>query len=148
MNNDYWKSGVLLSFTTTRIPRARIYGTGSYSVRENSADVGAFVTQLPSVLGDLQYGRRREVSYSVVVDYSIMKYLNLNAGASRGQSTSRYTLATQTASSMLTDDSTFYGTLNFVYPLTRNLFYKATVGRDVRISNLTDSSLVTDGLTG
>ncbi len=141
LNNDYWKSSVSLSFTTTRIPRARIYGTGSYSVQDNSAD---FMLQLPSVLANMQYGKRRETSYSIVADYSIMAYLRLNAGASRGLSTSNYSLATLTAASALTDDTSVYGALNLVYPLTRYLTYKANYGRDVRTANLTNLSVVTD----
>lgn len=148
LNNDFWSSSVSLRINTTRIPRTRIQGTGSYIVQDYSAEGGALFLQLPSVLGgSMQQQFRRALTYDLTVNYSVTEYLRLNAGANRGKSASKYTLSTLVPSELLVDDTIMYAGADVSYPVARNLSFLANLQREKRTANLSNVSTDTDRIT-
>lgn len=136
LNNDMELQSCSLSISTRRVPRTSINASGSYAVQhtrlENTNNL--FMAQLDS------NAQRRTMQYNVNAVYTASSYLRLQAGASRGDTTSvtSYSLSTL-PSVIISQDDLFYGAAQFSYRFTRNVLFNAELREEYRSTKTTDT---------
>lgn len=137
VNNDTARHSYRGSFLTRRIVRTTINISASYTSQESHvARMGdRFIVSTEQTIQ-----QQRSLIYSIAADHALNRYVGLNAGASRGQTTQNasYTLATASpTSSTETEEILLYGGATLSYAITRNLNYKAAFREEYRDSNIT-----------
>ncbi|MEK6697745.1 MAG: hypothetical protein AABZ10_01755 [Nitrospirota bacterium] len=139
--NDAWQHAYRFTVSTQRIPRTAIRGSVYYTTQENKSEAGNIhlTTQTFSNQQVTVNQQRRAWTYDLTAEHTVSTYLNLTAGASRGQTASTYYTLSTLPSLVNTDDTFYYGTANVTYPLTRHLVYRAQVREDYRKSATEDA---------
>lgn len=147
VDNDVLQQSLRLSLSTTRVPRTSIRGTAGYLTQDiRSSGTGDFLTVLTSGTSGVSQNRR-SLTYDLNLDHFLFAYLTLSEGATRGQSKQNtYSLLASVPYTSSVDDvdTTLYATLNFNYPITRFLLYRAQLRDEYRRTERLN--LVTTGI--
>ena len=139
LENNMWQHLYRLNLTTRRVTNTIVRASANYSVQENTSG------QVPSAYTAIQTGtvqQRRTFTYNLDADHRLSQYINLSAGASRGQSTSStiYTLANiSSVSAYTSSDEQLYGAATLSYPISRSLSFRAEAREEYQSSQTTES---------
>ena len=138
-NNDFVQQSYRLSLSTKRLPRTSIVAQGSYVVSDYTT---GYAYQLFAGIEGSNV-KNRTLNYSINAVHAATYYLNLTAGASRGNSSSvnTYTLSTLQPSTYLYEDTSIYAAANINYNITRNMQYTAELREEMRSTKITDSEV-------
>jgi hypothetical protein len=143
VENNAWQHAYRFTVSTQRIPRTAIRASLSYTAQENrNAVVTPFSSSTIPTFGSQvsTNEQRRSWIYDVTAEHAVSTYVNFTAGASRGQTNSTYYYTLSTLPSLVDSlDEFYYGTANFVYPITRNLSYRAQLREEYRRSQTDDT---------
>ncbi len=138
--NDLLNQTFRASASTIRIPRTTLRAISAYQVQD--AKAGTNGTFLVNQTNTASQGRT--FTYDASADYRVTTYLNALLGAARAASTSTtqsFTLVALTPDQSVAKsyDTVYYGQLNYLYPIMRNLVYRATARDEYRHSQVLDS---------
>jgi hypothetical protein len=130
-NNDYMSQNFNLNVNTRRLPKTTIAASAYYAVHESTS---AFSIQ--SIATNESNQQRRSVRYNINASHATTQSLTLNAGATRGLTTSNtvYTLASLSTpqSSVYFDETTVFAGAQFNYNFTRNVSFRANAQEEFR----------------
>ena len=129
--NNNMNQNFNLGVSTRRIPKTTISANANYSVQESSSKFN-----IQNTTQTQTEQQRRSVTYTLSASHATTQSLSLNAGASRGQSTSmtEFTLSTlgPPTSGIKTDDTAVYAGADFNHNLTRNVLFRANAREEFR----------------
>ncbi len=130
LNHDHRSERFNLGLSTRRLPRTVVSANGAYHSQRSSSGsyTGVFLNTPSDTLQNT-----RSLQYNASIDHALRNYLSLNAGTSRGRTTSKtdYSLANIT-SDLEVIDVVVYAGLTFNYHFTRNLSFRTFVREEIR----------------
>jgi hypothetical protein len=131
MNADQLTQTSRATFVTNRVPNTGI-SANMYYITQETDNGQRFPAVISTTSANLQTNTR-SMGYGAAVDHRVNSFLNVNAGASQGQSTTStvYTLATVT-SIYETRERMLYAGANLSYGLAQNLTGRASFREERR----------------
>lgn len=137
--NDSWLHSYRFNVGTRRIPRTNLYGYVSYISQSNRSAANTLLNPVGTFVGAQNQSQdNRSFIYSASLDYLISSYFSFTATASRDRSRSQYYTLSTLSSTAAFLENLYTATLNFAYPLTRSLIYRAAWYEEYRDSASVD----------